>query len=388
MDTSQLLQFLQSQRSAIQTLIDQLDEVQVAFNAEFDSFQARHDDALERLVDQVSGNLDAVSPDLRAIIDERLPEELERIEKRRAKLEADYLPQRRQVAAGLLQQAQSEVAMLRSLNPELDEREESLKSQKAQLEAELTKLNDDIREWSRGLGVVRHFLDITRADRERHKIIGQLETMNESIHAVRTEWDKRQGEIAQHQAELKERWQIESIAAARLQSELDQLDNDDQRADLALRRAIRHALDSITAPLPASDPGLDQGIAEMAQLNVETDAYHAGLASVGGFIGLARGVTSGLEAIARSIEGLQREQQMHSAHLKALSFKLPAGVDDFHKQWPALTQKFADDEEIRANPAAFSDAVTPILDGTLSEESIEAMFRSLGAMIQRATARW
>lgn len=388
MDANQLLLYLQRQRQAIEALVNQLDEVQVAFNAEFDSFKARHDDTLDRLVDRVAGSVDASHLALRALVDTRLPEELERIEERRARLREEYLPQRRQVAAGLLQQAQAEMAEMRTLNPELDEREEVLKGQKVELEAGLTTLNDDIRRWSRGLGVVRHFIDITRADRERHRILGRLETINEALYAVRTEWDKRQGAIAEHQAELQERWQLESIAAAKLQSELDQLDDDACRYDLAHRRAIRHVLDNLTEPMPGSDPELDKGLAEMVNLNVETDAYHAGLASVGGLIGLARGVSSGLEAIARSIEGLQREQQMHSAYLETLSFTLPAGVERFQKQWPALALKFADEKEIRSHPAAFSAAVKPIVEGPLSEDSIEAMFRALGAMIQQSTSRW
>lgn len=388
MNASQLLQYLDLQKQAIGAFVDQLDEVQVAFNAEFDGFKAWHDEALDRLVGQVAGKMGTANPALRALIEERLPEEVERIEERRTKLREEYLPQRRQVAAGLLQQAQTEMATLRTLNPQLDEREESLKRQKAELEAALSELNDDIRRRSRGLGVVRHFVGITRADRERHRILGKLETINESLYAVRTGWDKRHNAIAERQAELQERWQMESIAAARLKSELDQLDDDARRQDLAQRRAIRHVLDGIAEPLPGSDPDLDKGLMEMVQLNVETDAYHEGLASVGGLIGLARGVSSGLEAIVRSVEGLQREQQMHSAYLKSLSFSLPARVEDFHKQWPALAQRFTDEEVIGSHPIAFSGAVKPIVEGPLSQDSIEAMFRALGAMIERSTSRW
>jgi hypothetical protein len=109
---------------------------------------------------------------------------------------------------------------------------------------------------------------------------------------------------------------------------------------------------------------------------------------VGGFIGLLRGINSGLAAIRKSIDGLQREQQMHSSYLKPLNFSLPSQVEAFHKQWPALAEQFADEKTIGASPAEFSANVEPILEGPLNESNIEAMFNSLGGMIKQATAGW
>ena len=79
---------------------------------------------------------------------------------------------------------------------------------------------------------------------------------------------------------------------------------------------------------------------------------------------------------------------MHSAYLKALDFALPAPVEAFHKQWPALAQQFSDEESIGAHPVQFSTATQPLLEGPLSQANIEAMFNHLGGMIERATAAW
>lgn len=126
----------------------------------------------------------------------------------------------------------------------------------------------------------------------------------------------------------------------------------------------------------------------MVGLNIQTDAYHEGLASVGGFIGLLNGIKNGLQAIHKSIEGLDQEQRMHSAYLKSLSFALPASADTFHKQWPALAQQFADEEMLGAHPTQFAATVKPILEGPLSQDKVEAMFGDLGDMIKRSTAAW
>lgn len=388
MNVDQVLRYLEQQEEAIEALIVQLDEIQVAFNAQFDQFKARHDDALDRLTDQIAERPDAIHPDLQAAVEERLPVELQRIDERRQKVCTQYLPQRRKAADDLLHKAQAELAQLRDLNPQLDEREEALKKQKAALEAQLAELNEEIRQKSRGLGVVRHFLAITKADRERHRVLGKLEATNDSLYEVRRIWEQERQKTEELQKAYQEQWQLESMAVARLQAELDGLDDEAARDDLALRRAVRHVLDALKEPSPSPDPELHARLQDMVDLNIQTDDYHAGLASVGGVIGLSGGVRSGLQALGQSIEGLKREQQMHKAYLKPLSFSLPPRVEAFHKQWPALAKRFADEKHIGAQPADFSASVQPLLDGPLSEASIEAMFGDLGKMIKKATAGW
>jgi chromosome segregation ATPase len=388
MKASKMLDYLDDQERALEALVEQLDEIQVAFNAQFDRFKAQHDAALDRLTDQVAGRLDEVDSDLRAAVERRLPEEQRLIDERRQKVRQEYLPRRQEAADALLNQAQAQLAELRALNPRLDAQEEEIKRQKATLEAQLGELNEEIRAKSRGFGVIWHFIAITRADRERQRIVGKLEVINNSLFQVRREWEDKYEETRTSQDTLQAQWQLESVAVARLQSELDQLDDESRRGELALRRSIRHVLDALKEPASSSAPKLEAGLREMIELNVQTDAYHEALASVGGFIGLLRGISSGLQAIRKSIDGLRQEQEMHGAYLKALDFSLPAGVEAFHRQWPELARQFADEKAIGAQPADFAAAVEPLLEGPLSQASIEAMFNDLGVMIERATAAW
>lgn len=388
MKANDMLRYLEDQSQAIEALIDQLNEVQVEFNAQFDRFKAQHDAVLDRLTDQVADHMDDIGPQLRQAIEERLPEERERIKERRQRVREEYLPKRRQTADDLLARAQAEVAKLRALNPQLDEREESLKREKGELEAQIAELNEDIRRKSRGLGLVRHFMSITQADRERQRILGKLEATNNALYSTRREWEQYREQVEEEQAALQERWQLESIAAARLRSELDQLDDPQHRDALALGRAIRHVLDALQDSNTSSSTDLAVRLEEMVKLNLETDAYHEGLASVGGVSGLLGGINSGLKAVHKSILGLEQEQQMHSAYLKPLNFSLPSRVQTFHQLWPGLREQFKDEEAIGAHPTAFSAAVEPLLEGPLTQANIEAMFNDLGAMIEHATAAW
>jgi hypothetical protein len=388
MNAKQLLRYFDQQKDEIQSLVDQLDEVQVAFNAQFDQFKARHDATLDRLSGQIYEQMEATSPELHAAIEQQAEEERRQIDERRTKVRDQYLPQRQKAADELLQAAQAELAALHTLNPQLDQKEETFKAGRAKLEAQLAEFNEEIRQKSRGLGVMVNFVAILRADRQRQRIIGRLESLHDSLRNVRQEWEQKRQETQAHQAELQSKWQLESIAVARLQTELDQLDDPAQREELAMRRAIRHVLDALKVPSASTDPELEAGLQEMIELNVRTDDYHDGLASVGGVIGLARGIQSGLEAIAKSVGGLQNEQEMHSAYLKALDFDLPGRVKTFHEQWPELARRFADEKAIGGNPAQFSAAVKPLLEGPLSQASIERMFDDLGTMIERAAAQW
>ena len=388
MKADETLRYLEAQSQAIEALINQLDEVQVTFNAQFDQFKAQHDASLDYLTEQVAERMDDIGAELKKAVEQRVPEEHRRIEERRCQVGEVYLPKRGQAAENLLAIAQAEIAELRALNPQMDEQEESLKREKAELEEQLAGLNESIRQESQGLGVIRHFLSITQADRERQRVLGKLEVVNEMLHNTRREWEHQRQQAEQNQATLQQQWQLESIAVARLRSELDQLDDQTHRESLALRRSIRHVLDHLTDAPTDSSRELKMALHEMAELNIQTDTYHEGLAAVGGFIGLLRGINSGLEAIHKSVKGLMQEQQMHSAYLKALSFSLPSRVEAFHKQWPALAEQFADEEVLGTHPDSFSAAVKPLFEGPLSQETIEAMFDDLGTMITRATAAW
>jgi hypothetical protein len=388
MNAAELMQYLESQNDAIQELVDQLDEVQVAFNSEYDRFKSEHDRQLDTLTEEVCARLEDMQSALQTAVEERFQEELGLIDERSEKVRMLYLPERQQSADNLLAKAQADQAQLRALNPQLDKREEDLKCQKADLETRLAELNEEIRKKAAGLGVVRHFVTITNADRDRQRLIGKIEAINHSLFEVRDEWAREAKTEQERQAEYQRRWQLESMAVARLQAELEQIDDEGLRRELALRRAVRHVLDALKDPSPGSVPDIDAGLSAMVDLNNQTDRYHEGLASVGGVIGLLRGILGGMQAIQRSIEGLAHEQQMHKAYLTPLEFRLPQGVDEFHSQWSVLSRRFSDEAAVGAHPSRFSETVTPLLEGPLSQARIESMFDDMGRMIELATAKW
>ena len=388
MRADQMLHYLHDQRQALQELIDQLDEIQVRFNSQYDSFKVQHDATLDRVTERIAENMEAVGRDLRTAIESNLPQERQRIEERLQSVEDQYLPKRLEAADALMRQAQAELAQLRTLNPQLDQQEENLKQTRAELESRLAELNAEIKAKSRGLGVMVHFIAISRADRERQRIIGKIEAIDESLNTVRREWESRCEDVEQSQSRLQEQWELESIAVARLRSELDQLRDPLRRDDLAMRRAVRRTLDALKDPVPNPGTEMEVDLQQMVELNHQTDAYHDALAAVGGLIGLLRGIDSGLQAIERSVGSLASEQEMHSAFLRALSFELSDRTTAFHNQWRDLAKQFSDEEIIGSQPTKFAKSIEPLLQGPLSQTSIESMFGDLGTSITKAAAAW
>jgi len=175
---------------------------------------------------------------------------------------------------------------------------------------------------------------------------------------------------------------------ARLQEELDGLDDDARRDALAWHRAVSHILDNLQAPVDDAPPALQPGLTRMVELNEQTDDYHASLAGTAGLIATLTGIQGGLTAIRRSVEGLQREQEMHSAYLKALSFELPADARAYEGRWEPLAKRFADEKAMSSHPKDFLSAVSPLQEEMLSVAQIEQVFEAYGQAIEAATRDW
>jgi hypothetical protein len=287
----------------------------------------------------------------------------------------------------VLAQAQEQTKSLRQLNPQLDEREETYKAHRAALETKLAQLNSEISRRSRGLGFITRFISIAGLDRQRHQIIGQLEVLARNLKEVREEWQTRQQEFQTGQEALQGQWRELSLKVAELNQELAYLDDEAQREDLAVKRAVHHVLDNLKEPVPC--PGdLRPGLEAMIELNIKTDAYQEGLGTVGGLIALLDSVGKGMDSFLESVSGLIGEQRMHGDFLPRLQVRLPDSVIAFHNQWDGLRARMRDDARLCAHPAEFLEAAQPVIQRDLSDEAITGMFNTLGQALTEATQKW
>jgi chromosome segregation ATPase len=366
----------------------EVEEIQVGFNSAYVEWKAEHDATLERLTETVTDRVDAIGPDLRALVDERIVEEKPIIEARRRELRDELIPATQTEADEVLSEGQQLTEKLRQLNPSLDQREEKLKTQRAALEEELAGLNKQIRELSGCLGVVINFFKINKLDRQRQRVIGKLETVQGELKEVREEWQTAEHQIRGEQEALQTKWQDTTIKLAQLNGELDYLDDESNRQALARKRAVRYTVDNLKEPIACPLGDVKQELDTMVELNVQADDYEEGLGSVGSLMSVLDGITEGLKRFDESVEGLLREQKMHSSYLSKLNVSVPDGVLAFHDQWDDLRRKVHDDGHLCANPAEFVAAVGPVMEDGLSTDNIQAMFTSLGDALRQSTKGW
>jgi hypothetical protein len=384
----ELHEYIAENSRKIAAVHKELDEIQVGFNSAYVEWKAEHDASLERLVDSIVQRVDEIGAALQERIRKRIIEERKIIAARMKELEEELIPQAISEADGVLGKGQELVQELRELNPELNKREEKLKSKRIQMEEKLNELNESIHKRSRNLGVVTRFIEITRLDRQRQQIIGKLKALHEDLKEVRETWHIADTTAMSEQNDLQEQWQELILKRGQLEGELDFLQEENAREALALKRAVRNELDNIKESIECPDPGLKTQIDEMVQLNVQTDDYHAAFAPLSGMISLLEGIMEGLRRFNESIQGLIDQQEMHSDYLPMLVVSLPETVLDFHKGWDTLRKNVQDEGSISTHPADFLVDMQPLMDEDLNEARIEAMFEGMGEALNRATESW
>jgi len=365
----------------------EVEEIQVGFNSAYVEFKANHDAQLASLTETLFEKLDNLGPELRAPIDKRAVEERRLLAERRTELRDKLIPQTQAEADTVLAQAQEQTKTLRQLNPRLDEREETYKAHRAALETKLAQLNSEISRRSRGLGFIVRFFSIAKLDSQRHHVLGQLETLAQNLKEVREEWHTRQEEFQAGQEALQSQWRELSLRIAELNRELTYLDDEAQRENLAVKRAVRHVLDNLKEPVPCP-ADLRPGLKTMIELNIKTDAYQEALGMVGGLIGLLDSVGKGMDSFQESVGGLIGEQRMHGDFLPQLKVRLPDSVIAFHKQWDGLRARMRDDARLCAHPTEFLEAARSVFERDLSDEVITDMFNRLGQSLTEETKKW
>ncbi len=390
MDASlaQLSQYIEDNVRQIDGVRKEMEEIQTGFNSKYVEWKANHDAALERLAETVLGRMGEVGPDLKGRIEERVGEEQRIIAERCQELRDTLIPQTQSEADTALKEGQSITEMMREENPRLNEKEETLKAKRVKFEGELTGLNEQIRKLSGCLGVMFNFFKINKLDKERQQVIGQLKQVHEDLKEVREEWQEVRREMGTEDDALQARWQELTRTIAQLQGELDYLDEESNRENLALKRAVRTVIDNLKEPIPCPVADVKSDLDEMVTLNVQTDDYQEGLGAVSSLMSLLVGIGEGMKRFKASVESLIQEQRMHSAYLSALDVYVPDAVTAFHAQWDGLAQKVRDDGRLCENPAEFLVAIRPVMEESLSEERIKGMFESLGEALSAATGRW
>lgn len=380
--------FIAQNIERIQAIRQELEELQVGFNGKYVEFKAQHDATLTSLVNQITDDPEIAGPELGRMIADLIGGERETLEARRRELK-ELVPKAQKEADDLLASAQSEVERYRQVNPQFDQSEEEVKGRRAELQQQLEELNAQVQKHGKGLGFLTNFGKISKLDRQRQRIIGQLQYAERELKEVRDKWEAKRTEFTSRQEKAKARWQEASIELAKLQGEAELLDDDVARERLALLRAARQVVDDLKEHVACPNADFQSELDKMVELNVTTDNYHDGLGKAAGLIALLDGLVEGLTSMQNSVGALVREQRMHSAHLPKLKVEIPRPAATFHKQWDGLRAMVLDEKSICEHPMDFVKNMEPIMETQLGNPAINQMFNSLGEALTRAAkSQW
>ncbi len=366
----------------------ELEEIQTRYVSAYQESKEKHDQALKALSVQAASQLEAIPAEVRSKIEARLVTERQTLEKRRQELRTERVPKAEQEADTLLRQAQGLTVRISQKNPELDKKEEALKAKRLKMEQQLAIFNKSIEQRSGCLRSLFNFSKLIELDRERHKLIGLMEQNAADLRMVREEWEKARREFQEEEEGLQEKWLFANLQAAELREELAQLDDDARRDQLALQRAVFFVLDEWKDTIPPGGAALIEEINAMAQHNIQTDDYQAGLGKVAGLIALLGGVAQGLQGFRSSVQSIEKEQSTHSAYLKAISVQVNERVLTFHEGWKGLRDKVRDEQALGQDPNQFGAIFDQEAAGWLSQKNITDMFDMLSAGLKSATAGW
>ena len=376
--------FITQNIDLIKAIKKEAEELQVGFNSKYVEFRARHDGTLSSLVRQIVDDPEIAGPELGRMIGEFMEEERATAEARRRELREELIPAAQQASDDLLAASQAEVEHYRLVNPQFDQSEEEVKAKRNSLQRQLEELNGQIARLGKGLGFLINFFKVGKLDRQRQRVIGQLQYAESELQEIRQKWETKRAEFTSSQQDAKTRWQEANLELAQLQGEQELLDEDAARERLVLRRAARRVVDDLKEHVDCPNSDFQDELDQMVELNIRTDDYHESLGKAAGLIAMLDAIIQGLESMQESIGALVREQRMHSAYLPKLQVQIPKEAKSFHRQWDGLQQMVLDEKTICEQPADFVKTIEPVLEGQLSDAAIGRMFDSLGGALSKA----
>lgn len=367
-------------------------------------------DQLETLVQQRRGDL----PTWLASALQRLGPEVEaEIDARIQALAADR-DEQSETAENLRHHSLQLEQEVHERNVHLDGREEDLKTRNEALLARIDRYNRKIREMSGGFGFFYNLFDARKLRRERIELDREQADVAAHIENLRELWKRTETQHAESEEGRRQAWQDARNLAAQLQTRVQWLT--DSRGRVVYRTTLERAMADNPTPQPADRSGgracpgcgygnPDQGIlcqacgarlgedrqdlegslAEIAAAVQVHDTFSDGMAASQQLIGLVRGLISGHDAFAESVQDMIDTQTRHP--VSVLEIEVPGASVAYAELFDQLRDSLGEDRH--EHPLDFAARVEELLGERLSEETISDYFEGMGeALSEAADAQW
>jgi hypothetical protein len=405
--------FVMGRRNVLKAAEDRLCVVQTHYEgyfAQIGQIKETELDQLETLVQQRRSDLPAwlstalqrVGPEVEAEIDAHI------------QALAAQSDEQTQTAENLREHSLQLEREVHERNVQLDGREEDLKTRNEALLARIDRYNGKIREMSGGFGFFYNLFDARKLKRERIEIDREQADVAAHIENLRELWKRTEAKHAESEEGRRQAWQDASNLAAQLQTRMQWLI--DSRGRVVYRTTLERAMADDPAPRPSGrsgdkacpgcgygNPGqgilcqacgarlgedrqdLEGSLAEIAAAVQVHDTFTEGMAASQQLIGLVRGLISGHDAFAESVQDMIDTQTRHP--VSVLEIDVPERSVAYAELFAQLRDSLGEDRH--EHPLDFAARVEKLLEGRLSEETISDYFEGMGeALSAAADAQW
>ena len=380
-DLATMLAYMDDQCGKITGLVKEVDEIQRAFDTRFVETQQQFDNTKARVAAWVEAHGWQQPPWLAAALQERLPEVRKQKQERLpavAKEIADLAEQR----TGIEAQNTSATDALKESNPRLNDREEELKQQQTETQ---TALEERMAQWRAAAGGVGWLLQpgkVRKLRAEAESLADRVHDLNSRLTEVRNAWTTLEQKTHEAEAQMQQGWRLRTAEIARLKGEQTALQTD---LDGVVREAaLDEILDAIAEAKTGDDPEFDKLLADLVALHDQNRDYQGGIAQVAELMGIMKGVCEGLTRMKESVEGVKKEQDMHS-ELADLKLQAPPVALQFHQLWDRLLPIVLDEKFAAQHPHDLASRLKQTIGDSLLPAAMDAMFTALGNELDRAT---
>jgi uncharacterized phage infection (PIP) family protein YhgE len=380
-DLATMIAYMDGQCSKINALVQEIEEIQRAFETRFVDTQEQFDNTRARLAAWVEAHGWEQPAWLAAEITERLPKVRKDKQERLTKVAheiADLADQRTSVE----RQNETMISALKDNNPRLNEREEKLKQQQAETQAELDERTAQWRAAGGGLGWLLRAGQVRKLRAEAESLADRVHDLNSRLTEVRNAWASIEQKTGEQETNLQQAWRLRTAEIARLKREQTALQTDLDR--VVREAALDEILNSIAQPKSGEDADFDQLLTDLVTLHDQNRDYQAGITQVAELMGIMKGVCEGLKRMEESVQGVKQEQDMHS-ELRDLELAAPPVALQFHTLWDRLEPIVQDEKFAAQRPRDLASRLRQTIGEGLLPAAIDAMFTALGNELDRAT---
>ena len=405
--------FVISRRRVLQQVEERLCAIQEhyeTFYAEVSRVKEAELDQLEDLVQQRRADLPAW---LSTALDEAKPAVQEDFQRRIEQLGRE-LTAHEDRAEALRERSLAHEAKVRAANETLDTREEKLKERNEDLLARITSYNATIREMSTGFGFLANVFAMRRLRRERLELDEEQRQVADSIEALRVTWEKTDSRYTDAEKERETDWVTARTAAAEARTRLQWLT--DARDRIVYRTTLARAVQATPDRRPKSgkdDPpcprcaycnpreaflcevcgtrlqpdraDLEGSLAEIEEALEIHETFSAGMEACAQLVGLIRGLISGHDKFAESVQDMIDTQTRYP--VGTLEIEVPEGSRAYARFFSQLRDGLP--TEGHEHPVAFARRVEALLEDRFTEEAIQVYFETMGEELSRqADAQW